>query len=424
MIPVWHTFQSALELLAFHGDLYVVGPPARMATLHNHFETELWTHARIRINHGKTQLWNRAGVFPTGCEHIIAAGRAANPPVTVWRGDPDIPSNERGVRVLGTPVRHRDFVEAQVQQTGEVHAVLLSRISAVSDLQCAWLILLFCASARANYLLRVVHPSWSQGFATTHDNAVWNCLCGLLDIAGTQQMRDRASISLSKGGLGIRSATRDRDSAFWASWADALPTIRERHPSVADQFCVALQRGDGGFHMGEAASCRERLMERGFDCPEWGDVARGLQPGQVSLDDPLPGVARRGWQRGAAQHIEDQFRTDVMSQLELHEQALFRSQSGPLAGVPFICTPKSPETRFEPQLFRVLLLRRLWCPLPLCVASCRCGRPLDPCGHHRAACPHAGVLGRRGFPLESAAARVCREAGARVSTNVRGPPSA
>ena len=35
----------------------------------------------------------------TGCEQIIAAGRAPNPPVTVWRGHPDIPSNERGVRV-------------------------------------------------------------------------------------------------------------------------------------------------------------------------------------------------------------------------------------------------------------------------------------------------------------------------------------
>ena len=39
-------------------------------------------------------------------------------------------------------------------------------------------------------------------------------------------------------------------------------------------------------------------------------------------------------------------------------------------------------------------------------------------GHHRAACAVAGVLGRRGFPLECAAAQICREAGARVTTNV------
>ena len=69
-------------------------------------------------------------------------------------------------------------------------------------------------------------------------------------------------------------------------------------------------------------------------------------------------------------------------------------------------------------LFRVLLLRRLWLPLPPSSHFCRCGRPLDPCGHHREACAQAGVLGRRGYALESAAARVCREAGARVSTNV------
>ena len=50
--------------------------------------------------------------------------------------------------------------------------------------------------------------------------------------------------------------------------------------------------------------------------------------------------------------------------------------------------------------------------------TCRCGRQLDKFGHHRAACAVAGVLGRRGFPVEVAAAQVCREAGARVSTNL------
>ena len=43
--------------------------------------------------------------------------------------------------------------------------------------------------------------------------------------------------------------------------------------------------------------------------------------------------------------------------------------------------------------------------------------PLDPCGHHRAACARVGVLGRRGFALETAAARGCQETGGRVMTN-------
>ena len=56
--------------------------------------------------------------------------------------------------------------------------------------------------------------------------------------------------------------------------------------------------------------------------------------------------------------------------------------------------------------------------LPLSSRTCWCGRHLDCLGHHRASCSRVGVLGRRGFALESAAARICVEAGARVSTNV------
>ena len=63
-------------------------------------------------------------------------------------------------------------------------------------------------------------------------------------------------------------------------------------------------------------------------------------------------------------------------------------------------SPSSIFTRVEPQLFRVLLLRRLRISLPFSRRFCRCGRSLDAFGHHHAACSRAGVLGRRGFALE------------------------
>ena len=85
----------------------------------------------------------------------------------------------------------------------------------------------------------------------------------------------------------------------------------------------------------------------------------------------------------------------------------------------FTCVPTAWHSRFDAQPFRILLLRRLWLQLPSSVRDCRCGLPLDSRGHHRAACATAGVLGRRGFALESAATRVCREAGARVFLTVR-----
>ena len=100
------------------------------------------------------------------------------------------------------------------------------------------------------------------------------------------------------------------------------------------------------------------------------------------------------------------------------EKALLRSQSGPLASVPFTSMPVNRVSRVCSQPFCVLLFRRLRLPLPISVRSWRCGRPFDVFGHHRAACAAAGVLGRRGFVVESAVAQFCREGGARVSTNV------
>ena len=39
-------------------------------------------------------------------------------------------------------------------------------------------------------------------------------------------------------------------------------------------------------------------------------------------------------------------------------------------------------------------------------------------GDHRSACAQVGVLARRAGPLERAAARICKEAGARVASHV------
>ena len=48
-----------------------------------------------------------------------------------------------------------------------------------------------------------------------------------------------------------------------------------------------------------------------------------------------------------------------------------------------------------------------------------CNHLFDIFGHHRAACGLAGVLSRRGCAVESAVGQVCRESGAKITTNVR-----
>ena len=100
-------------------------------------------------------------------------------------------------------------------------------------------------------------------------------------------------------------------------------------------------------------------------------------------------------------------------------QALVTSQSGPFASRAFTTIPYTNDFAYPSHLFRILLLRRLRLPLPLFARTCRCRRTFDSLGDHRAACAQSGALRSRGRPLERAAARVCREAGARVTTHTR-----
>ena len=397
------SLQPSEILMAFQDDVYVTTLPDRVATVEQSVEIQLWDHARIQVNQGKTQVWNRCGERPPDCEHLFH--KADGTPNDVWRGDPGLPSHKQGVIILGTPLGRAEFVEGQLAEKIEEHGILLDRITKVTDLQSAWLLLLFCAASRANYVLRVVHPENSFQFAIQHDAGIRQCLEDLLHIPVTDAVWAMASLPFGSEGLSLRNAERLRTTAYWSTWADTLPMIRERHPRVADHILVSLSQGGGGFHLEAAHESRDCLLRADVAVPEWGDVNRGQRPGSHQ-DDEFPRFSRMGWQSFAATEIEEVFfDTTVWPRLDPTHRALVQSQRGPMASIPFFTPPVSTASRFDPQSFRVLLLRRLWCQFPLCSATCRSR------GHHRGACAHAGVLGRRGLPLESCAARICRRQG-------------
>ena len=86
-------------------------------------------------------------------------------------------------------------------------------------------------------------------------------------------------------------------------------------------------------------------------------------------DDEFPRFPRIGWQAFASTPLEAFFNTAISPRLGQTDQAPARSQRGPMASIPFFAAPVSVATRFDPQCFRVLLLRRLWCQLPLSSAN-------------------------------------------------------
>ena len=134
---------------------------------------------------------------------------------------------------------------------------------------------------------------------------------------------------------------------------------------------------------------------------------------------PAEGPFARGWQHKASTTAHAWLKAELFNAIPPASQALITSQSGPFASRAFTTIPYTNDFAYPSHLFRILLLRRLRLPLPLFARTCRCRRTFDSLGDHRAACAQSGVLRSRGGPLERAAARVCREAGARVTTHTR-----
>ena len=284
-----------------------------------------------------------------------------------------------------------------------------------------------CANARANYYLRALPPSLSREFAESHDASLLQALLRLLDHpdGSNEDMQWATAVAhlpLRGGGLGLRSAVRVAPAAYWASWADCLAMIRARHPTLAGLFVHALEGETGGPCLRELQAARSQVVAEGFAaCPGWRDLALGARPQQVQEDEPgEPGEWPRGWQRSAASAREQFAREALLNGRHAlsAQAALLRSQSGPCGGKVFTALPTSTLTTVPSAELRVLLLRRLHLPIPMVPRRCQCRGKLDSRGHHRAGCSTCGVLRRRGKPLEKAAARVCREAGARVAENV------
>ena len=178
-----------------------------------------------------------------------------------------------GHKVWGCPLGHVDFVRAQLEATTAKHSALFQAIPSVPDIQLAWLLLFHCASARANYQLRVLRPYVVEQFARTHDARVWQCLCDILKIPENfvgNLHKEAATLPLSLGSLGLRSAVRTSVLAHWASWADVLPMIRDRHHVVATTIVNALENDTASSFLGAASRAAQDLdgVEE-FEVPQW-----------------------------------------------------------------------------------------------------------------------------------------------------------
>ena len=159
----------------------------------------------------------------------------------------------------------------------------------VADFQCAWLLLLYCGVARANFCIRTVRPGLTEEFSR-HEEQIWRC-------APSPELRQRHHPPVRKQ---RRRCTRSR--SFGAEECDDVAPCRtlgqlgrhhqdgyERHPEVAESIFEAVEARNQApsiVAINNNVSCR---------CPQW-----KLQPlWMKSRTKP-----RVGWQALASCAVE------------------------------------------------------------------------------------------------------------------------
>ena len=184
---------------------------------------------------------------------------------------------------------------------------------------------------------------------------------------------DVVSLPFSRGGLGLRSAVLG-DIQRWRA------------------------------HIVAVVAVREELVRIGFEAPSWTRLAGGLRPVISDPEDQQLGMPGIGWQQAATDPVLFHFvESLVRPDWERRSRHCCVLKEAHCLALPFV---------FLPARWHVSTLD--------CSGSCSSVVSGFLSLHLPATAGVFGhqVLGRRGFALESAAARVCREAGARVGTNI------
>ena len=97
----------------------------------------------------------------------------------------------------------------------------------------------------------------------------------------------------------------------WASWADALKMVHERHPGVAETMVGALEANEESASIHPVLRCARVLEDAGLERPSWADLLEGRSPGRAS-DDEDPCQPRAGWQQKAGSVLEQHHHDHVV----------------------------------------------------------------------------------------------------------------
>ena len=263
-------------------------------------------------------------------------------------------------------------------------------------------------------------PEQCTRYAGRHDQVLWHTLLvlpGCLASSAPPCAQQHAQLPCRLGGCRLRSAAHIVPAAYWAAWADVLPSLRERFPDRAANLELSGEASRPCLQ--DALAARHLLRGEGFDAPTFPTVAKGARPEQP---DPYlldPGEWRHGWHYYPSTTREQHARQHIVTpRMRPASRALLRSASGRHCARHLTAVSREKVRTMSPDRFRVTFCRRLRLPFFLPEAVCEeCGMPLGEYGDYPLLRLHAyraraSRVQAKAKHIEPAWEQVLKEAGA------------
>ena len=132
-----------------------------------------------------------------------------------------------GLNLLGSPIGVSGFMVAEVHaRVSKIEDVIVNRLSCIEDPQIQLCLLRSCLSIpKLMYTLRTCKPSVLKPVLDRFDDIIFNALESIVGSPLSHQARCQASLPVSLGGLGLRSASDHATAAFLSSVLQSKPTV-------------------------------------------------------------------------------------------------------------------------------------------------------------------------------------------------------
>jgi hypothetical protein len=285
--------------------------------------------------------------------------------------------------LLGAPLGDKQFCEERVLTMRKANSRLLERLIELEDPQISLHLLRSCASfCRFVYLARTTPSQLIADALKGVDSDFHDCLCRFSALQLSDTAWRQSQLSLSSGGLGLRSVALHSSAAFVSSHTRALPDTITPHLCQSVEVVAGLS---------------------GDDVRPMADIVSDMIANKPSQHQLSSQIDKRCWlELVSSVPLADQIRLHALTA----ERASSWLQAMPSRG-PFDLT-------LSPDQVQVLLQHRLGVPLsragdtcPLCNEH----RPLDQLGHHQLTCSTCGFVVSRHNRVRDAVFWLLKSAG-------------